>query len=118
MTREEEINKLTDIWYSIVSLDHHKDRDCHWYINKVWSYGQKPYYQIEHYGYIYGLDREDVDAQYPTYEQAETRLLEIIKDAIEEERARAEEIIETPINWDSDQIERAEGIMKLTDFFI
>ena len=42
MNYEEEITKLTELWYEIVGNDHHKDRDCHWYINKVWSYGEKP----------------------------------------------------------------------------
>lgn len=52
MTLEEEITALTAKWYKYVNLDHHKDRDCHWYIQKVWSYGQEPYYEAHHYGYI------------------------------------------------------------------
>jgi hypothetical protein len=52
MTLEEEITKLTDIWYEYINQDHHKDRDCHWYIHKTWSYGEEPYYIAYHYGYI------------------------------------------------------------------
>ena len=47
-----EIVELTKLWYEIVSLDHHKDRDCHWYVKQYHSYGAKPYFQAEHYGYI------------------------------------------------------------------
>lgn len=52
MTLEEEITALTLKWYKYVNLDHHKDRDCHWYITKTYSYGQEPYYEAHHSGYI------------------------------------------------------------------
>ena len=52
MTLEEEITLLTAKWYKYVGFDHHKDRDCHWYIQKVWSYGQEPYYYAYHEGYV------------------------------------------------------------------
>ena len=49
---EEEIVKLSRIWYHFVSVDHHKDRDCHWYIEQYFSYGEEPYYRAYHYGYV------------------------------------------------------------------
>lgn len=49
---EEEIVKLTQIWQYFVGQDHHKDRDVHWYITQYYSYGDKPYFQARHYGYI------------------------------------------------------------------
>ena len=52
MTLEEEIVLLTSKWYKYVNLDHHKDRDCHWYITKTYSYGEEPYYEASHSGYI------------------------------------------------------------------
>ena len=52
MNIEEEIIYLTKLWYRYVGLDHHKDRDCHFYVQKAWSYGDKPYYQAHHYGYV------------------------------------------------------------------
>lgn len=52
MTLEEEITDLTAKWYRYVNLDHHKDRDCHWFIQKTWSYGEEPYYEAYHSGYI------------------------------------------------------------------
>lgn len=51
---EEEILELTRKWYNYVGQDHHKDKDCHWYVKKVWSYGQEPYFIAYHYGYIFG----------------------------------------------------------------
>jgi len=47
-----ELLMLTTLWYKIVSLDHHKDRDCHFHITETWSYGANPTYSIEHNGYI------------------------------------------------------------------
>lgn len=52
MTLEEEIAKLTQKWYRYVNLNHHKDRDCHWYITKTYSYGDEGYYEAHHSGYI------------------------------------------------------------------
>jgi hypothetical protein len=52
MTLEQEITILTEKWYRYVNLDHHKDRDCHWYITKTYSYGDEAYYEAHHSGYI------------------------------------------------------------------
>ena len=76
---KEKIRKLTDDWYSMIAINHHKDRDCHWYINTVYSYGKFPVYRIEHYGYII---HEDISEEYSSYEDAEERLIEILKEAI------------------------------------
>ncbi len=52
MSLEKEIEILTQKWYRYVNLDHHKDRDCHWYITKTYSYGDEAYYEAHHSGYI------------------------------------------------------------------
>ena len=52
MTLEEEIVLLTNQWINSISGDHHKDRDCHWYVTKTYSYGEEPYYQASHHGYV------------------------------------------------------------------
>ena len=52
MNIEEEITHLSKIWLRYVGLDHHKDRDCHFYIEKRWSYGDEPDYRAYHYGYV------------------------------------------------------------------
>jgi len=49
-----EILELSEKWYDYVGQDHHKDRDCHFYIQQNWSYGQIPKWTVEHYGYVYG----------------------------------------------------------------
>jgi hypothetical protein len=81
-----EITELTSEWYSLISEEHHKDRDCHWYINIKWSYGDKPRYVVEHYGYVY----DEVYELFNTYEEALQRLKEELLKAINEEKQNNE----------------------------
>ena len=62
---------LTGLWYSIVNLDHHKDKDCHWYINKTYSYGSSPIYNVEHYGYVY----EEIHKTFTNYTDAQSFII-------------------------------------------
>ena len=78
----EEITELSDEWYTLVGPSHHKDRDCHWYVETKWSYGQPPTYAVQHYGYI--LDR--IEEECDSYEEALTVLRDILKEKIEEEK--------------------------------
>lgn len=48
-----EITRLGGVWYELVNIDHHKDRDCHWGIDVVWSYGEPPKFRAWHDGYVY-----------------------------------------------------------------
>lgn len=78
----DEITKLTDKWRSLAGSAHCKDKDFHWYINTVWSYGKPPVYVVEHYGYI--LD--EITEEYPTYEEALSGLKNILSEKIKEEK--------------------------------
>ena len=83
----EEITKLTDEWYHLIGKDHHKDRDCHWYIETKWSYGHPPVYTVQHFGYILDKIEEECDS----YEEALTFLRDILKERIEEEKQSQKE---------------------------
>lgn len=63
----DEITKLTEEWYFLIGKDHHKDRDCHWYIEMKWSYGQEPKYIVQHFGYII---HPDIEIECNSYEEA------------------------------------------------
>jgi len=80
MTNEDKITKLTGLWYSCL-IDHHKDRDCHWHIDICWSYGEKPKYQVQHYGYL--LDEISID--FDSLEKAQLFLISVLKSSIKEE---------------------------------
>lgn len=51
MNTSDQITELCRRWYNYVGLDHHKDRDCHFYVEKKWSYGEEPVYSAHHSGY-------------------------------------------------------------------
>jgi hypothetical protein len=79
---ESEITDLTQQWYRLISSDHHKDRDCHWYIETIWSYGELPKYIIRHSGYILDNIKKEVD----TYEKALIGLRDILIEEIKNEK--------------------------------
>lgn len=79
----DEITKLTAEWYNLIGPDHHKDRDCHWYIETKWSYGERQYYLVEHYGYIV----DEISEKYSTYEEALKALKSILEREIKEYRS-------------------------------
>lgn len=74
----DEITKLTKEWYELIGSDHHKNRDCYWYIRTVWAYGDKPYYCIEHNGYVH----DDIQKEFETHEEALLALKKEIEYAI------------------------------------
>ena len=76
----EEITKLTDQWYQLIGKDHHKDRDCHWYLEAVWSYGLPPKYRVSHRGYI--LDH--IEEEFETWEDGLLGLRALLQKSIEE----------------------------------
>jgi hypothetical protein len=81
MKTEEILDQITELskeWYILIGGDHHKDRDCHFYINTVWSYGKKQKYRVEHYGYIF----RDIEEEFDTYNKAAMFLLKKIKEMI------------------------------------
>jgi hypothetical protein len=73
---QQEIVRLSNIWMRFVGQDHHKDRDCHWYIEKYYSYGEPPYYQAYHHGYI---GDDFTGTKCITLEEAEEELLNAIR---------------------------------------
>jgi hypothetical protein len=86
MNKEEILNQITELskeWYILIGGDHHKDRDCHFYINTVWSYGQQQKYRVEHFGYLY----REVEETFDTYKEAADYLLNTLKLMIEREKS-------------------------------
>ena len=102
-----EITRLTKIWYEYVSNDHHKDRDCHFYISKTWSYGNKPKYIVEHFGYI----GEECNIECNSFQKAHKILLEQLVKMIKQEQEWAKTVKKNPDEWDSLQNKQAEYIL-------
>ena len=53
---EKTLTELTAEYYDLIGGEHHKDDDCHFYIEKIYSYGKEPYWQFLHYGYCSSVE--------------------------------------------------------------
>jgi len=111
VTLEEEITNLTAKWYKYVSLDHHKDRDCHWHIEKTWSYGEEPYYQAYHNGYIIN---NWVSPKCDTAEMAMTILRDKLKNEIKSAIVALEDMVgnQDALDWVNKKEEEVKNIIK------
>ena len=94
MSLEEEIILLTDKWYKYVGMDHHKDRDCHWYVTKTYSYGQEPYWEASHQGY---RSETWYSPKCGTEELAETLLRDRLKKLVEEALDHLRQDLDDPV---------------------
>lgn len=106
MTLEEEVVILTDKWYKYVSLDHHKDRDCHWYITKTYSYGEEAYYEASHSGYV-------LDSWTSPRCGTEEMALTLLRDKLKKELDNAVDWLKTGQPLDSD-VDEYLGLTKQT----
>ena len=62
----DKITELTKEWFSLITRDRHKDRDCHWTVETQWSYRQRPTYKVLHHGYIL----REINDEYNSYSDA------------------------------------------------
>ena len=79
---QEDIVRLSEEWHDLISGDHHKDKDCHWYIETRWSYGKQPEFRVLHHGYV----TDNIEIACDSYDTALMELRTIIKRAIEREK--------------------------------
>lgn len=108
MSLEDKITRLTEFWYKYVSMDHHKDRDCHFSITKEWSYGSPPHYTVTHNGYV----GHEIETNTNTEEHATRILYNEIVLMLRKEKAGAKKILSTKNSYDEYQIKQAEFIIK------
>lgn len=110
---DKQILTLTQWWYKYVGNDHHKDRDCHWYITEVWSYGEQPYWDIHHNGYIFDSTEMDLyNKKYTSIESAKYGLIDLIRLAISQEKKWAKRVLSEPNEWDEYQVKKAHMVME------
>lgn len=116
MNIEEEITYLTKVWMKYIGPEHHKNRDCNFYVEKRWSYGDEPEYKAYHYGYV-ASDFEGTKCD--TLEEAEEELRDFIYLAIFKEEKWLIDCINRINNnldgWsEEDREERQSGLDRLS----
>ena len=90
------LTELTAEYYALIGKDHHKDKDCHFYIKKTYSYGDEPYWQFLYYGYCwsvgeffnvgYGISFVDQFPKRQTEQEAEQDMRNFLEWAIKKEK--------------------------------
>lgn len=66
--------KLLELWHELISGDHHKNGDCHFYIEKNFSTYRKSKWRLHHCGYLIG----DCEETFSTYKEAEKGLQDLL----------------------------------------
>jgi hypothetical protein len=110
--KQDKIVELSDKYMKMVSQDHHKDRDCHWYIHTVFSYGEAPVFEVEHNGYVY--HDQEFNKKFNDYDDAQDFLIEHLEYAIGEQVEWATRCLENVENWDEYQIKHAKSIIEIS----
>lgn len=107
---KEEVQRLQEAWYKYVAQDHHKDRDCHFYVEIDYAYyGTDISHAVTHNGYIYHQDLrlDGKGGDYlPTLKKA---ILVVVKD----QEAWVNDVLKSPDSWDERQIKQAESYKEL-----
>lgn len=69
---------LLELWYELIGGDHHKDRDCHFYIERNFSTYKKSEWRLYHQGYWI----DDYEETFNTYKEAEKGLQDLLAEKI------------------------------------
>lgn len=73
-SNEQTIEQLLQLWYSVIGGDHHKDRDCWFFIERDYCTYNKPLWGVKHHGYILG----DYNESFETFPKAQEGLIEFL----------------------------------------
>lgn len=76
---EQHVTNLSSKWMSTIGGEYHKDRDCHWYITRQWSYGEAPVWTAYHHGYLEAFP----ERKCASYREALTTLISWLEASID-----------------------------------
>lgn len=80
------IEEVLTEYHTLISGDHHKDRDCHFSISRDYSYGKLKGYVLHHDGYCNMIKPYGWSDYFTTYKEAEEALISIVEGWITEEK--------------------------------
>lgn len=72
--------QLLDLWYKAIGQDHHKDRDCHFFIERHYCTYNKPVWIASHRGYI-----SEYEETFNNFSEAQKGLIEFLIEAVAEQ---------------------------------
>jgi hypothetical protein len=78
---EKLIERLLKLWYELIGGDHHKDRDCWFFIEREYCTYQEPSWNLRHNGYILS----DYTQSFDTFEKAQQGLIELLMESCAKE---------------------------------
>ena len=89
-------SELMDLWYKIIGQDHHKDRDCHFFIERHYCTYNKPVWIASHRGYI-----SEYEETFNSFSEAQKGLIEFLVEAIAEQIDSAEVLRREELEYES-----------------
>lgn len=114
-TNIQKITELTNKWYTYVNMDHHKTKDCIWYIQTAYKYGEPPKYIASHSGYIIS---NWVSPECDTLEDAESWLINKLDRELEYAIIHLKEIIALEQNEEASWMDPANRAPKILEELI
>jgi hypothetical protein len=108
-TNVQKITELTNKWYTYVNLDHHKTKDCIWYVETAYKYGEFPKYIAYHNGYILS---NWTSPECDTIEDAEQWLINKLERELDNAIVHLKDIVDTPEEEQWHNPEKAIEILK------
>lgn len=95
-----EIKQLIDVYYSLISMDHHKSKDGFFTVETVLAPNMKTHFRAFHSGYHHEIGEYGYGDDRDTYEEACNDLVMALKGFIEEERDFANRVLSEG-DWDA-----------------
>lgn len=105
------VKELAGIWCKAISTDHHKTRDCYFYIETKWAYGEDPKFVAVHNGYV---ARDLVGKERDSFEEAEADLRKFMTEIITNHYNWATTMSHDPdeMEWSGDIIQHVLDTLK------
>lgn len=107
---QNEIKELIGLWTKAISIDHHKSKDCYFYIETKYS-SEEVEHRAVHYGYVAG---DYIGPAKATYEEATADLLALLKKMLKDHYAWALMMSKDPdeMEWNGDIIDHVKETLE------
>lgn len=108
-----EIQELAEVYYSLISMDHHKTRDTWFGIQTIVQPYEPVKYFAQHAGYISEIGKYGDGPYRSTYDEALADMVSELKKFIENQLDFANRVLAEPADWDAEDIRQATAKIEL-----